>query len=230
VELAEALHPAPGTDWRGLCGESPVGYIGLALHRQEAAAMFDAAPLPRYAKHKRPVSDLEGWAADALRAIRATDARPDPQEQWSPRLVGEALIEALKWARWAAGRTGPAGYFGLRLPEAALSADDRLALGWDAAPGSADDPADLPPPRIRPTAAQVSRHMAALEWPAVYLCPNHYGSARMCGLWAASKAYRRSFDGALKARGVHRSLAYRLRDRGLSLIAQGLDRDRVPFL
>jgi hypothetical protein len=50
----------------------------------------------------------------------------------------------------------------------------------------------------------------------------------MCGLWAASKAYKRSFDQALKARGVGRSLAYRLRDRGLALISQGLDRDRFP--
>lgn len=191
--------------------------------------MFDAAPLPRHAKHKRSVSDLEGWAADALRAIRATDARPDPQDQWTPKAVGEAMIEALRWARWAAGRTGPAGYVGLRLPEAALSAEDRVALGWDAVSGSADDPTDLPPPRIRPSAAQVSRHQHALEWAAIYLCPEYHGSARMVGLWAASKAYRRSFDGALKARGVHRSLAYRLRDRGLSLIAQGLDRDRVPL-
>lgn len=91
------------------------------------------------------------------------------------------------------------------------------------------DPEDVPPMRIRPSAVQVSRHEAALAWPAVYLCPAHHGSARMCGLWATSRAYRRSFDQSLKARGVGRSLAYRLRDRGLSLIAQGLDRDGVPL-
>lgn len=141
--------------------------------------------------------------------------------------MGEALIEALRWARYAAGRTGPAGFVGMRLPEAVLSMEDRLALGWDAAVES--DPEDVFQMRFRPSAAAISRHEAALHWPATYLCPDHHGSARMCGLWAASKAYRRSFDGALKARGVHRSLAYRLRDRGLSLISQGLDRDGVQL-
>jgi hypothetical protein len=41
----------------------------------------------------------------------------------------------------------------------------------------------------------------------------------MVGLWAACKAGRRSFDGTVKARGVARSHAYRLCDRGLMLIS-----------
>jgi len=104
--------------------------------------------------------------------------------------------------------------------------EDRLALGWDAAVEA--DPEDARFLRVQLSAAQVSRHEAVLAWPATYLCPDHHGSARMCGLWAASRAYKRSFDQALKVRGVGRSLAYRLRDRGLSVISQGLDRDGVP--
>ncbi len=77
--------------------------------------------------------------------------------------------------------------------------------------------------------AVVSRHRAALEWPAIYLCPGNVTSARMLGLWAACKAGKRPFDKALEARGgIARAHVYRYRDRGLSLIAQGLVRDRVP--
>lgn len=189
--------------------------------------MFDSSPStgsPKRAKHRLP--ELDMWALDALQSIRVTDAGPEPRDQWSPKAVGEHLIEALRWARYAAGRTGPAGAVGMRWPEANLSLEDRMEL-WGLP--EVADPEDVPPMRIRPSAVQVSRHEAALAWPAVYLCPAHHGSARMCGLWATSRAYRRSFDQSLKARGVGRSLAYRLRDRGLSLIAQGLDRDGVPL-
>lgn len=189
--------------------------------------MFDSSPStgsPNRAKHRLP--ELDQWAMDALLSIQVGDARPDPREQWSPKTVGEALIEALRWARRTAGRTGPQGYAGMRLPEAVVSMEDRLALGWDAAVEA--DPDDARFMRLQLSAAQVSRHEAVLTWPAVYLVSSgHTGSARMLGLWAASKAYRRSFDQALRSRGVGRSLAYRLRDQGLSLIAQGLDRDRV---
>ena len=202
----------------------PATLAALPAHE---ALMFDSSPStgsPRRVKQR--VDDLDEWTREALASIKVT-SRPDPDDQWSPKLVGEALIEALRWARYAAGKTGPAGYTGMRLPEALLSPEDRLALGWDAAIEA--DPEDARSMRVQLSSAQVSRHEAALEWAANYLCPDHHGSARMVGLWAASKAYRRSFDGALKARGVGRSLAYRMRDRGLSLIAQGLDRDGALF-
>lgn len=189
--------------------------------------MFDANPSsggPRRGRVR--LDDLDAWAQDALRSIGLSDVRSDPQDGWTPKLVGEHLIEALRWARYAAGRTGPVGYVAQRLPEAVLSIEDRLALGWDAAVKA--DPEDQRFLRVQLSASQVSRHEAVLAWPATYLVPSgHTGSARMVGLWAASRAYKRSFDQALKARGVGRSLAYRMRDRGLSLIAQGLDKDGV---
>ncbi|WP_245875310.1 hypothetical protein [Tabrizicola aquatica] len=187
--------------------------------------MFDAVTQPRRTKHKQHPSDLDRWVSDAFAAIQANDARPEDLDTWTPKAVGERLIEALRWARYSAGRTGPSGAVGIRWPEAKLSLEDRMDL-WGLP--EVADPEDVPPIRITPSAAQVSRYEAVLAWPATYLVPmGHTGSARMLGLWAASRAYRLSFDQALQARGVGRSLAYRMRDRGLSLIAQGLHRDGV---
>lgn len=80
---------------------------------------------------------------------------------------------------------------------------------------------------LPPSAAQVSRHLAALQWQADYLCPDHIGSARVMGFWAVSKARNIPFDRILQGR-VSRAHAIRLKDRGLSLISQGLARDGVP--
>jgi len=115
-----------------------------------------------------------------------------------------------------------------RLPEVPLSLDDFAAAGWGL-PETADDPDDAPPMRVQLTGAQVTRHLDALEWPARYLA-RYDGSRQMVALWAGCKARRRPFNEAVKARGtVHRSAAYALRDKGLSIIAQGLDLDRVPL-
>lgn len=163
------------------------------------------------------------WAAQALSEI---DARQSVYEGWTPQLAGEALVSALKWARHAAGRVGPAGYVGMRFAEAILSDEDHAAMGWGLK--EVADPDDLPPMRIMPSPAQISRHEAALQWPAVYLVgEGREGSAKAVGLWAASKAYRRSFSAAVKERGIPRGLAYQLRDKGLSIISQELQRESV---
>ncbi|RAZ84046.1 hypothetical protein DDV93_13370 [Cereibacter johrii] len=88
---------------------------------------------------------------------------------------------------------------------------------------------DEPPQvRIQASAARVTFFEAVLEWPALYLCPEHVGSARCVGLWALCRARKASFAANAKARGLTPGHAYRLRDRGLSLISQGLERDGVP--
>lgn len=175
---------------------------------------------------RKAAPDISAWAAEQLATIRVRAAQ-EAGPQWTPKAVGEQLIEALRWARYSAGRTGPGGLATMRLPETILTPEDRLELGWDAAVEV--DPDDLPPMRIRPSAAAITRHLSALEWPARYLvAADLVGSARMVGLWAACRAYNRPFNRALDARGIHRAFGYRLRDKGLSLISQGLDRDKVP--
>jgi len=171
--------------------------------------------------------DVVKWMAAAM-ADRAPAEIAQVSEGWTPQRAGKALVEALRWARYAAGQVGPRGMVSASLPKTALSDDDFAEMGWGIRE-SADDPADAPPLRVQLSARQVSRHEATLTWPTIYLvATGREGSARMVGLWAACKAYRRSFAGAVKARGIERSAAYALRDRGLSLISQGLAKDRVP--
>jgi hypothetical protein len=147
---------------------------------------------------------------------------------WTPELVGQALVEAVRWVQYAAGPVGPAGYATVRLPSPVLSLEDHAAAGWGL-PERADDDVPDRPSAARLTPAQVSRHMAVLDWPARYLIPGHEGSARLVGLWAMCKASRRPFNEAARRRGIDRSLAYRYRDKGLSIIAMGLTLDAVPL-
>lgn len=174
--------------------------------------------------HRAVARNIASWAAQAMADLAPAEIA-HASDGWTPARAGEALVEALKWARYAAGRTGPASYGGMRLPGMTLTDEEFLELGWGIRE-SADDPAEAPPMRVQLSARQVSRHEAALQWPAVYLVgAGLQGSARMVGLWAACKAYRRPFAKAIDGRGVSRPAAYALRDRGLSLISQGLARD-----
>lgn len=145
---------------------------------------------------------------------------------WTSKLAGEALVAALRWARYAAGPVGPQGFVTARMPEAVLPLEQRLALGWGLPDAAEMD--DLRPMRLRLSAVQISRHTKAMAWPAVYLADAE-GSRHMVSLWAGCKACNLPFNEAVKRRGtIDRSAAYRLRDRGLTLIALGLTRDGVP--
>ncbi|WP_235697894.1 hypothetical protein [Cereibacter sphaeroides] len=137
----------------------------------------------------------------------------------------QTMIDAQLWARRTGRPVGPAGYTRSRSDYQASDLDFERE-GWGLP--EVADPDDIPPMRVQATAALVSLYEAALEWPADYLCPEHIGSARMLGLFTVCKAIGLPVARELKARGVARHHAYRLRDRGLSLTAQGLERDGVP--
>ena len=163
------------------------------------------------------------WAAAEMAEIAPPTAAT--HDGWTPDLVGEALLDAMRWVRRHGGPAGPRG-FRSGQPAYLPTFEELLEdFGIPERAGDEEEERDLILP---PTPAQVSRHLAALQWPADFLCPAHIGSARMLGLWAICKVSRRSFAGAVKARGVARGIAYQLRDRGLSMISQGLDRDGVP--
>lgn len=145
--------------------------------------------------------------------------------EWTAKLAGETLVAALDWARRTSGPVGPQGLRGMRLPGSILTLEQRLGLGWGLP--EVADPDDVRPIVVRPSPGMISRHMAALAWPAVYLAEAD-GSRQMVSLWAGCKALRQPFNEAVKRRGtIDRSAAYRLRDRGLTLIALGLTRDGV---
>jgi len=157
----------------------------------------------------------------------ALAARYAPAEQWTPKAVGEAMLEALRWAQWSAGRTGPGGIKTVALPFIA-SLDEHLAEGWGLPETAGDDEPDPRRLRVMPSPEQISRHEAALDWPRVYL-KDHEGSARILALWLRCKVTKKPFDAAIKARGtISRGAAIQMRDKALSIISQGLDRDGVP--
>ena len=143
---------------------------------------------------------------------------------WTPKLVRDRLIEAITWARFCAGPVGPTKIKS-NLPAYRASLDDHLAEGWGLPEVAGDDdPIDrrlyLPPPADR-----VQALIEALEWVAHYVALTNQGSARMLNLWLRCRVYKLDFDWMVGELGLSRGHAYRLRDRALSLIAQGLDRD-----
>ncbi len=126
---------------------------------------------------------------------------------WTPKLVGEVLVDAAKWSIASAGRTGPA--------------DDRNGILEKL------DPENVVPSRkwmLSP--ARVSLLEKAIHWPAIYLKGND-GAARVLQLWLRCKCTRYRFGHAVDDKGWSRATAYRLRDKALSTISQGLDRDRI---
>lgn len=163
------------------------------------------------------------WAAAEIAEIAPKAAAHDG---WTPALVGEALIEAMHWVRRHGGPAGPRGMSSVQFNFVA-DLDVHLEAGWGLPEIAGEDEPEECELILPATPAQVSRHLAALQWPADYLCPERIGSARMLGLWAVCKVSRRSFAGAVKARGVARGMAYQLRDRGLSIISQRLERGCV---
>lgn len=142
---------------------------------------------------------------------------------WTPKLVGDQLIEALKWAQRAAGAVGPAGSRS-GFPQLAFLSLDREAEGWPAI-----QEMEAEPMRRSLSPAKVSQMERVLEWPMLYLKgfkQKNPGAFRVFAVWVRCKLSRgKPFGAACDERGWSRATAYRLRDRVLSEIAQGLARD-----
>lgn len=139
---------------------------------------------------------------------------------WTPTLVGKILIEAAMWSIASAGRTGPAGDRSL-MPDLMMSEDERKREEWlSLLEGE-------PEKRRRALSpARVSLLEKAIQWPPTYLKGSD-GPARVLQLWLLCKCSRVRFSKAVDQKGWSRATAYRARDKALSLISQGLDRDNV---
>lgn len=149
-------------------------------------------------------------------------------ESWTPRLVRDRMVEAVRWARYNVGLTGPS-QIRSTMPAFVASLEDHLEEGWGFPELAADNGPDEKVIRINLPPKKVQQLIDALEWCAKYLAADHPGSARMLNLWVRCRVYKADFNRNIEARGISRAHAYRLRDRGLSVIAQGLDADRVPL-
>lgn len=154
-----------------------------------------------------------------------------PDDVWTPARVKDTLSEAISWARRYAGPVGPAPVRS-SMPSYKPSLDDHLAEGWGIPESAGDDDDWLAPVELPIDPLRADLLMQSLTWVGVYLInAGHPATGEMVSLWLAHTVSRnnRGFEAALRRRGVSRGHAYRMRDRGLSLIAQGLTSDGVPY-
>lgn len=156
------------------------------------------------------------------------------RECWTPDLVAEALVDAVRWARYCAGPAGPRGYAAARLPIRAATLEDHLAEGWGLPETAGDDEGAAEREALRlhyrlASPAAVQRHLDALGWIASHVAPACPLSARVAQAWLASKVGGPRFRTAVqRLPGLCRSEAYRRKDRALGLIAIALEASRTP--
>lgn len=149
-----------------------------------------------------------------------------PEAVWTPNLVGETLLDCMRWAKATAGRVGPRGFAKVAGLAWTPTLDDHLREGWGLPPEP--DPEDQRRPTPIYTQGEIRIFSAALHWQSRYLADAHAGSSRMLGLWLRSRVHGENLTEELRKLGVAKGHAYRLRDRALSKIAIGLTADRVP--
>lgn len=154
--------------------------------------------------------------ADQLTASEA--ARIEAHMIWTPAMVADRLVDAVRVAQTAVKGSGGGGS---PWPEYRHSWEDLLS---QADSGSILDRLDRR--RLPATSHQVSRMEEALSWQGRYL-DGHAGPAAVLKHYLRAKATRRSFSKAIRQQGWSKATAYRARDRALALIAVGLMRDGV---
>ncbi|WEX77976.1 hypothetical protein PYH37_002820 [Sinorhizobium numidicum] len=140
---------------------------------------------------------------------------------WTPKLVGDELLEAVRWANRSAGPIGPARVRSA-MPDLAMILTDRDFEGWPPIP----DLEAWPMRRAIPP-ARVSQLERALWWQARYLA-DQSGPARVLKHWVRARLTKgMTFGQAIERRGWSRPTAYRARDRALAIIAMGLTDDDI---
>lgn len=145
-----------------------------------------------------------------------------PPDHWTPALVEGRLIEAVRFLRHLPDRAGPQGYKSA-MPHFRPTLEDFLEEGW----GLPDPPDDdeEPPPRL--TAGDVQRMLEALAWVPDLLAPDQPEIARALNAWVFAQAHDRPFKKVIRQRGLSRTRAYGMRDRGLAIISVKLARKGV---
>lgn len=149
------------------------------------------------------------------------------QGVWTPKLVGEELVEALKFLDRTMGRVGP-NRVRSGMPGVVLSTNERSAEGW---PSYAEiGEFDPPPPRPRAYSPQrVSQLERVLEWIMRYIDPTNVGMIRVLKTWLRCRTSKKAFGEVCKAKGWSRATAYRARDKALATIAMGLTAEGIAF-
>ena len=151
-----------------------------------------------------------------------------PAETWTPKLVRDRMIEAVRWARYNAGPTGPAPMRSA-MPAYAATLEDHLEEGWGLPEKAEGVDEEGKVTRVQLSPERVDQMIWVLDWCRLYLAKDHPGDAVILNLWLRCRVYRINFEVALKQRGFPMSGRHAdlMKDRALSTISQRLDRDGI---
>jgi len=157
---------------------------------------------------------------------KAERATQEQVAQWTPKLVRDRMVEAVRWARYNVGPTGPSGIRSA-MPSYTPSLDDHLTEGWGLPERAEGVELEDKVVRIALPPDRIDALVWALDWCRLYLAKDHPGDAVILNLWLRCRVYRGNFEVALKARGfpASRRHADRMKDRALSIISQKLDEE-----
>jgi len=150
---------------------------------------------------------------------------------WTPKIVGDYLIDAIKWAQRSGGSVGPAG-FRNGMPDPALSSEERALEEWPSMFEIEEFDPPKAPTRRSLSPAKVSQMERILVWPMKYLsgfnAKDDPVSWEVFHAWIRSKITKGvSFEEICKEKEWSRATAYRLRDRTLGMIATGLTAEGI---
>lgn len=124
---------------------------------------------------------------------------------WTPKLVGEILIETTRWLALYGGHVGPARLRTV-MPELHMELADRLRAGWSSVQEN-----EVTKRRRSYRPYEVSLFERAIEWQGDFLTAE-IGASRVLALWLRCKISKLKFDTEVKRRGWSRATAYRKRD------------------
>lgn len=147
---------------------------------------------------------------------------PVDSNVWTPKIVGEILIEMTRWLTLYGGHIGPSRLRSA-MPELHMELADRLGAGWSSVQEN-----EVTSRRRSYRPYEVSLFERAIEWQGAFLIAEQ-GAARVLALWLRCKISKLKFDAEIKRRGWSRGTAYRKRDQALSAIALGLTRTNENF-
>lgn len=144
---------------------------------------------------------------------------------WTVKTVQETLIDAA-WHSVMGASVGPRGVRSAML-DFHLTGAERLAEGWSYAIEVDEEELSKRAKRRRLSPARVSFLERAAAWPMEYLGDDPE-RARVLQLWLRCKVSKKKFGAEVDRVGMARATAYRQRDRALTIVSVGLDRDEIP--
>lgn len=164
-------------------------------------------------------------ALDARQNAQGGPQQPPagPPVTWTPDLVRDVLLDALRWIRRHGGPAGGRGFVGAKLDFRPTDKDhEREGWGLPEVAGDVEEAKVHPMDMVSPERQRLFRR--ALFWQLDHL-RDHTADAAVLAAWLASRVGGARFEAEMETRGIKlaRNTAYRMRDRALGRIASALE-------